>query len=672
MFERTENRFRARDEPQLSIDRLPLSYGDDGTPLYREDVVAQIKKEAERRRRDRVALERQWTLNANFLIGNQWCAINTYKQNEIIDIPQVNGYEQRETFNRIAPLYCTRDANLSKLTYDMVIKPATSDPEDYRKAEISTALIKAAKRTTDFPKMTRTVRSWAEITGNAFYYCYWDKNAGDEYARMETTTLNEDGEAVKAVDVLRDGDVACCVLSPYEVLPESLYKQGMENQNSLIVDQVATVDEIREVYGVEVSGTNVDVFDIVPSPATGGYGYISTVNTVSTHSQENSARILTYFERPSKQRPDGRMAVVIGDELVFYGALPLGTIPVVQQICLPVAGQFFGKSWIEDCIPIQRAYNGVVNKIHDYIRTSAVNTYCMQEGSVEEMEEYLEDGIPYGGVVPIKQGYEYPQPLSPGALAAEVSNEVYRLQAEMEYTAGLSHLQLYGDSRNSVTAASAIAQLREVDDTRLSQTAESIRLSVRDVAKMWLELYRRHAKVDRVIKAVGIDMFGDAIVWSSGDISDNDIEFTTENELLNSPEKQQERFLQAWQMGLFADENGVVPLDIRRKAAEMLITNKFDDDLTMDGLQISRAERENSLFESGAVAEIGEFDDHELHAQVHERYILHARFDLLKQKKPQYAALMEEHLRAHREAIARKEQEKMAMEYQRGISAVKG
>lgn len=659
VFDRMKSRLRARDEPEIDLDAMPLDAEDDGTQLYREDIVAFVKREAERRRTERVAIERQWTLNANFLMGNQWCAINPYRQNGIEDIEPANGWEQRETFNRIAPLYNARDANLSKLKYDMIIKPATADPDDYRKAEISTALLKAAKRTVDFSTLTQTVRSWAEITGNAFYYAWWDNEAGDEYARMETTTIDDEGRIVKSADILRDGDIACCALSPYEILPDNLYKQGMESQKSLIIEQVATTAEIRDTYHIEVQGTNVDVFDIIPSPSTGGYGYISTVRTVSTHSQEDSAKVLTYFERPDGRHPDGRMIVVIGDQLAFYGALPLGTIPVVQQICLPIAGQFFGKSWIEDCIPIQRAYNGIVNKMHDYVRTSAVNTYCIEEGSVEEMEEYLEDGIPYGGVVPIKKGYNYPQPLSPGALPSEVSNELYRLQSEMEYTAGLSHLQLYGDSKNSVTAASAIAQLREVDDTRLAQTAESIRRSILSLARIWLELYKRHAQVDRVIKAVGLDMLGDVIIWNGGDISDNDIEYTTENELLNSPEKQQERFLQAWQMGLFADENGVVPLDIRRRAAELMKADKMGEDLTTDSLQISRAERENALFESGAVPEIGEFDDHELHVQTHERYILHAKFDLLKQRKPLYAAHMEEHLRQHKETIAKKEQAKL-------------
>lgn len=635
--------FRARDKPEE----------------YRDEMITFVKAQAEKRREERALLERQWTLNANFLMGNQYCAINTFHGGVIEELPRISYYEQREVFNRIAPLYSTRDANLAKVTYDMRVRPATNELDDYYKSEISTAILKAAKEATNFTHLNKIGRSWAEITGSVFYYVYWDKNAGDEYARAEEITVDDDGNANSAVNIIRSGEVGTCLLTPYEIFPESLYKQGIDSQRSIIVEQIATVDEVRDTYGIEVQGGSVQAFDISPSPVTGGYGYISTVSSISTHTVENAAKVITYFETASSQHPDGRMIVVAGDELVFYGDLPFGEIPIVQQTCVSVAGQFFGKSWIEDIIPAQRAYNGVVNRLHDYIRSAAINNYAVQSGSLEDIDEYREYGIAPGEIIEYKNGHNPPEPLPVGSLPAEVTNEIYRLQSEMEYMAGLSHLQLYGDSQNSVTAASAIAQLREVDDTRLSQTAESIRLSVKSVARMWLKLYKKHARLSRVIKSTGANMFGSAIVWCGEDISDNDIVFVTENELLNSPEKQQERFLQAWQMGLFADENGVVPADIRRKAIKMLKTNDWEDGLSVNDLQMSKAARENNMFENGVFPKVGEFDDHSIHVQEHMRYILQTRFELLKQRKPEYAGMIVEHLKEHQRIIAQNEQQQI-------------
>ena len=45
----------------------------DGTTLFKEDIIRTVLDELEKRRAEKAPLERQWTLNANFLMGNQYC-----------------------------------------------------------------------------------------------------------------------------------------------------------------------------------------------------------------------------------------------------------------------------------------------------------------------------------------------------------------------------------------------------------------------------------------------------------------------------------------------------------------------------------------------------------------------------------------------------------------------
>ena len=60
-----------RTESALDVDR-------DGNRLFREDIISNILTELERRRSQRSALEKQWVLNANFLVGNQYCDVRPY------------------------------------------------------------------------------------------------------------------------------------------------------------------------------------------------------------------------------------------------------------------------------------------------------------------------------------------------------------------------------------------------------------------------------------------------------------------------------------------------------------------------------------------------------------------------------------------------------------------
>ena len=86
------------DVPDIAIDT-----DRDGKTLFKDDIIHNILEELERRRGERSALERQWTLNANFLVGNQYCEVNPYR-GDIEQLRPVWEWLNRETFNNIAPL----------------------------------------------------------------------------------------------------------------------------------------------------------------------------------------------------------------------------------------------------------------------------------------------------------------------------------------------------------------------------------------------------------------------------------------------------------------------------------------------------------------------------------------------------------------------------------------
>ena len=130
------------------VDRV-IDTDDDGNKLYKEDIIANIHEELEKRRSARSALETQWHLNANFLVGNQYCDFNPYSR-EIEQLEPVYDWLERETFNQIAPLIDTRIANLKKINYRMKVNPRTNELEDYAKAETSTTILQYLQTSSDF------------------------------------------------------------------------------------------------------------------------------------------------------------------------------------------------------------------------------------------------------------------------------------------------------------------------------------------------------------------------------------------------------------------------------------------------------------------------------------------------------------------------------------------
>ena len=605
----------------------------------------------EKRKQERLGLERQWTLNANFLVGNQYCEINTHR-GDIEQLEPVYDWLEREAFNQIAPLIETRIANLKKINYMMKVKPATNELDDYAKAEVSTSVLQSLQKNSDFESKKNTMIYWNELCGNCFFLSWWDTSKGEKLGSETEIVIGSDGIEKKLETAFYEGDIDYGLITPYEVYPESIFKQTVEAQRSIILEQVKTTADIYDLYGIKVEGTETETFELTPVPSGGGFGRESTTLSIGHRTTKDSQKVITYFEKPSRHRPNGRMIIIVGEkDLVYYGDLPYSRIPLVQVVCREAPGQFFGKSVIEDLIPRQKAYNGCINRIHEFIKRIALGNLNVEEGSID-VEEFEENGLAPGAMLVRRVGSAPPTPIPNGTLPPEIMTERYNLKSDMEYAAGTSQLMVNGATPSGVTSGTAISNLMEIDNTRLSLTGDHIRNSVRKLAVLWLEMYKAYASTRRVLKTTGTNDIGQALIWSNEDINSYDVDYITENELLMSEDMQKQRFFDAYNMGLFTDETGRIPERVKIKAREYMKVGAYSEMMNLDTLQLQAAQRENTFFESGAVPEVSEFDNHEIHIEEHMRYILQMDFRLLKLKHPEYAANLENHIRQHKKITA--------------------
>lgn len=635
----------------------------DGNTLFKEDIIHNILEELEKRRGQRSTLEQQWTLNANFLCGNQYCEVRPYT-GEIEQLEPVYDWLNRETFNNIAPLIQTRIANLKKINYMMKVKPATNELEDYAKAEVSTSVLQYTQKATDFEAKKDTMIYWNELCGNCFWLTWWDKDKGEKFASETVLSVKDDGTESKKERAFYQGDIDYGLITPYEVFPESIFKQGVENQRSVILEQVKSVEDIYDLYGIDVEGSAIETFELTPVASGGGLGYENTVISLGHRTAENAEKVITYFERPSKYKPNGLMVIIVGDEhLVYYGDMPYSRIPIIQSVCHEVPGQFFGKSVIQDLIPYQRTYNGCINSIHEYIKRLSLGNLLTEEGSID-IEEYEQHGLEPGAFLVYKNGTNPPVPVQNSSLPTEIMSERYNLKSDMEYVAGVSQLMVTGNAPQTNMSGTAIANLAEIDNTRLSLTGDHIRNSIRKLAVLWLEIYKRYATTHRIINYVGANDIGKALVWSAEDINSYDVEYVTENELLMSEDVQKQRFFDMYNMGLFTDDNGRIPMRVKIRAMEYMKAGNYTDIMNLNLLQMQAAQRENVFFENGVIPKISDFDEHEIHIEEHLRYILQMEFQILKLKKPEYAEALENHLREHKQLAELEKQQNAAMQLQ--------
>jgi hypothetical protein len=620
---------------RTEISELPannsLGTDADGKVLFKDDIISMLTSELQRRRAERLPLELQWQLNSNFYDGNQYCDINP-ACNEIMQYPRCYEWEQREIFNRIAPLIETRVANLKKINYSMTVEPATNETDDYQKAQVSTAILRHTQGRGGFNMKKDSLILWNELCGSCFWLTWWDSTKGEVYSRQDVVFEDAQGQSAAREREVCEGDVDYGLLTPYEVYPESIFKQTVADQRSIIVEQVKTIDEIENLYGIRVEPTEVESFTLTPVPAAGGLGYEATVMSMGKAKLTGCQKVVTYFERSSGAYPRGRMAILVGDkDLVYYGAMPYDEIPLVRTVCKERAGQFFGKSVIEELIPLQRAYNNACNDIAGWVKMLKSPEWWVLQGSVDvdEFEQHV--GEP-GAIHIYRTPGDKPRSEQSVQFTGEVFTQKYDLERQMEYVAAVSQLMVYGETPSGVTSGKAIESLRDIDNTRLALTGDYIRSAVLEMAKIWLTLYKRYASTYRVIRYTGKNGIGSAVVWSNQDITSYDVEFSTENELMFSGDAQ-------WQRAIQLLTAGVQDKSLYDEVVEQIRTyikaGVHNSELTINELQEQAAVREFVFLREGVLPTVKEIDDNVIHAKCHLKDLLQLEFQLMEQDSPE-------------------------------------
>ena len=365
-------------------------------------VVNEVVRDYIKRRDERRSLEAQWQLNINFMMGNQYSYISS--NGGLREDEKQYFWQEKEVFNHIAPIVETRISKICSTTPNVTVIPASADENDIESAKLSKDILNSVANRVNLVDIEKTATTWSEICGTVFYKVVWNTNTGKMVATDEL------GQAIK------EGDVEIEVVSPFEIFPDNLSCERMEDMKSIIHAKAVCVDEIKSLWGVDVDAEKVHAFTLdSQSGNLGGLGYDAHINKVANIELNNHCVLIEKYERPSKKDPNGRLTIVAGGRLLYDGELPYlndelnnRTFPFVKQISNYMPGSFFGVSVIDRLIPIQRAYNAVRNRKHEFFNRSVMNVLAVEDGSVDTDELEVE-GLSPGKVLVYRQGSKVPE-----------------------------------------------------------------------------------------------------------------------------------------------------------------------------------------------------------------------------------------------------------------------
>ena len=606
--------------------------------LYIEDIVASVKNDYENRRLERKNIEAVWQLNSNFVMGNQFSFVNAL--GEVEDGERDYYWQEREVFNHIASIVETRLAKLGRVRPKMSVRPASGDEDDIRTSRVATKILEGAWQKHNLSDVVTLATMWSEIAGSVFYKVTWDDNGGKAVG------------CVGDKDVF-EGDVRIDVCPPYEIFPSSLAIDTIEGLSSIIHAKAVHVDDIYRKWGKRVDGTETDVIGFDESGFIGGLNCTSMIPAVRRTTKKDYVVVIERYTRPTVDKPRGELAIVAGDELLYYGDLPYVNgkdgsrdFPFVKQDCLKNPGCFFGTSMVERCIPVQRAYNAVKKRKHEFMNRIAMGVLAVEDGSVD-IGNLEDEGLSPGKILVYRQGATPPMLLNPGSVPNDFSYEEDKLLSEFISISGVSELMRSSTVPSSVASGSALKLLLEQDDTRLSVTAERIRSAIKKVGQHVLRLYKQYASEPRVMRAVGSDGEIEIVSWNASDVSCDDIAFDTENELNSSLASKQNMIFELLRAGLLYDENGKLSASMRYKILDVMGYGGWETVYDNQKLHTNRAQKENVRLSKVAPI-VSELDDHNIHIEEHSRYMLSGEFEKDADKSKILYERLQEHIREHK------------------------
>ncbi len=600
-------------------------------------IVNEVVRDYIKRREERRSLEAQWQLNINFMMGNQYSYISS--NGGLREDEKQYFWQEKEVFNHIAPIVETRISKICSNTPNVTVVPASSDEGDVESAKLSKDILSSVANRVNLVDIEKTATTWSEICGTVFYKVVWNTNTG----KMVAT--DESGRTIK------EGDVEIEVVSPFEIFPDNLSCERMEDMKSIIHAKAVSVDEIKSLWGVDVDAEKVNAFTLdSQSGNLGGLGYDAHINKVANIELNNHCVLIERYIRPTQNDPNGRLTIVAGGRLLYDGELPYlndelnnRTFPFVKQISNYMPGSFFGVSVIDRLIPIQRAYNAVRNRKHEFFNRAVMNVLAVEDGSVDTDELEVE-GLSPGKVLVYRQGSKVPEIMQNPKQTLEFDAEEERLLQEFKTVSGVSDMMTDSYAQYTNMSGVALQLLAEQDMSRLSTAVDSTKLAVKTVAKYILRLYKQYAVIPRLLKIAGESGDIQLYYWDQNEICSDDVVFDASNDSSENLVQRRTMLMDLIKQGLMFDEDGKFSQSMRKKCLDLLGFGMWEDSLDLNALQINRAKEENLNIKD---IELLPIDDHKIHIDEHVAFLLGSEI----RKKKNYKAIQEailKHIEDHK------------------------
>lgn len=601
-------------------------------------IASEVTTEYQRRLEERRSVESGWILNLNFFSGNQYCDVSPF--GGVMEEDKQFYWQNRRVFNHIAPMVDARVSKLEQVRPELRVRAFSDEDSDLKAANLATGVLKYVRERIGLDGVISKAAVWSETCGSVFYKIVWEEKGGRQVAVDEKNCP------------VYEGEVKVTAVSPFEIFPDRMNAEDLGAVQSLIHAQPVTVEYIKERFGVTIAGRNISGIMSYGEPSAGKLA-AEKVGADSAAIYDGEI-LMERYTKPTAENPEGRLDIVAGGKLLYSGALPYingekseRVFPFVKQDCMRLPGAFFGYSIIDRLIPVQRAYNAVRNRKHEFLNRLSMGILTVEDGSVDT-DELAEEGLLPGKVLVYRQGGKAPEMLDCGSVPSEFKAEEEWLEKEFSLISGVSDL-FQNSTPLNVTSATGLQLLLKQDEHRMGASIQSMQHALEEVGRQILRLYRQFAGTARMMTLAGENKRLQVHYFNASNLAVNDVQFEAQES--NSPDDKRNILLTLYEAGLLSDENGMLLQENKNRILEAFGFGSYENAKDISVLHTAKAGEENLDLKSSDLSPDW-FDDHDLHLAEHTRYLLSGEFKRSANKeniKKRFTAHMQAHKKMLRE-----------------------
>lgn len=659
-----------------------------------KDMVAWIRAEYEKCKSARKLEEQEWYLQLSFYNGYQYHSWKNIGKNQVLSEEPNPQNLPRVTVNRIEPIIRTEIAKTTSGHPSAQVVPASNDEDDLMAAQAAEQVWEAIYNKENFQtRVLQKAEFWRATTGNAFIKTYWDPTKQE----ISPVPVSDPFTGQKTIEqqVTAVGDVRFEVVSPFHLYVPDLSEEDIEAQpyifNVYTKSENYVKQTFKNVLPKNFTPARVSTSEILDAA-------LMDLRGVDT-AKPDAVLVIEMWCKPggNKWMPNGGLVTIVDNEIVQLAENGIPYVhkqyPFAHLYSIPT-GKFYRRGTIKSLIPIQREYNRLRSQIIHAKNLMAKPQMMYQEGSMDPRKVTARAGV----YIPIRPGFQFPQPVPITPLPQYVLNEVQQLQSDFEDLSG-QHQVSRGETSAGVTAATAINYLQERDDAYLTTVFSSIEAAIEKAAKQSLSLYVQYVDEPRIIKTVGDDGAFDATVLSGADIaSGTDIRIESGSALPTSKSARQALITDWMKMGFIKPEDGLKILDMGMLHQYYNLIKLDENQAQRENLMMKRLDDQTiqqfqTQWEQGAamgqqdkivpgqvdangqpvplatppVVQVHDYDNHAVHIEIHNRFRKSQSFELLPDL---VKAEFEKHISMHKAALQQELQDQMAMQQPQGAGPI--